>query len=139
MAGGLRLNKGKINLSLCPVSATAAIASTLMKNSESYGGKYPNNNWRKGMNWSIVIDCLERHLACFKAGEDVDPEDGIPHLWKILTNAAFLVEYSKTCPELDDRYKEVTFKLTDFPLIAPLIREEIKEEKEEEEYSCNEY
>lgn len=120
MAGGLRFNKGKIKLSLCPTSTIAAVASTLQTNSESNNGKYPDNNWRKGMKWSIVIDCLQRHLEDFKNGEDVDEEDGIPTIWKVLTNAAFLVEYSQTCPELDDRFSDEQFKLRDFPKIAPL-------------------
>lgn len=116
---GLRFNKGKINLSYCPTSVVAAIASTLQVNSVDFGGKYPMDNWRKGMKWSIVIDCLERHLADFKNGVDIDPEDGIPTIWKVATNAAFLIEYSKTCPELDDRYKGEQFKLRDFPEIVP--------------------
>jgi hypothetical protein len=89
MAGGLRHNKGKISLSYCPTSVVAAISTTLMKNSQEFNGKYPNNNWRLGMNWSIVIDCLQRHLEDFKNGIDVDPEDGIPTMWKVATNAAF--------------------------------------------------
>lgn len=117
---GLRFNKGKINLSYCPTSAIAAIASTLQTNSEESGGKYPRDNWRKGMSWTVVINCLMRHLEDFRNGVDIDPEDGIPTIWKVATNAAFLVEYTKTCPELDDRFKEAQFALRDFPEIKPV-------------------
>jgi len=117
--GGLRFNTGKIDLTLCPTSAVAAIAYTLMKNSADYGGKYPNNNWRRGMSFTKVIACLQRHLEDYKNGIEVDPTDGVPTMWKVLTNAAFLTEYSFTCPELDDRYKGKTANLHDFPEFKP--------------------
>jgi hypothetical protein len=46
-----------------------------------------------------------RHMAKWYEGEENDDESGLPHLYHVLTNIAMLVEYSKTCPELDNRYK----------------------------------
>ena len=34
---------------------------------------------------------LLRHLMAYQAGEVNDPESGMPHLWHVATNAAFLV------------------------------------------------
>ena len=34
---------------------------------------------------------LLRHLMAYQAGERRDPESGMPHLWHVATNAAFLV------------------------------------------------
>ena len=123
--GGLRFNKGKIDLDQCPTSLIAAVAYNLMKNSEKYGGKYPNNNWRRGMPTSVVLNCLQRHLEDYKNGIDVDPTDGVPTMWKVATNAAFLIEYSFTCPELDDRFKGKCATLHDFPDFETAEKEEV--------------
>ena len=123
---GLRFNKGKIELSQCPTSLVAAVAFNLMRNSTKYGGKYPDNNWRKGMSWTTVVNCLQRHLEDFKNGVDIDPEDGIPTMWKVATNAAFLIEYAQTCPELDDRYKGKQVSLHDFPKFEDSSKKTVK-------------
>jgi hypothetical protein len=107
---GLRFNDGKIELTQCPEAAIYAIASVLMANSEKHGGKYPDQNWRKGMDWSKVINCALRHLYKFNGGEDLDSESGKPHLWHALCNLAMLAEYQFTHPEKDDRYKNNVLK-----------------------------
>lgn len=124
--GGLRFNGGKIDLDQCPTSLIAAVAYNLMKNSNKYGGKYPDANWRKGMSHLSVLNCLQRHLEDYKNGIDIDPTDGVPTLWKVATNVAFLIEYSFTCPELDDRYKGKTASIHDFPEFKPVEKEEKK-------------
>lgn len=104
----LRYNKGKVELSLCPTNAIAAIATIFMVNSQKYGGKYPNNNWRLGAPQSQYIDCALRHLLKHAAGVELDDGEGgcgAPHLWLALTNLAMATEMQITKPELDDRYK----------------------------------
>ena len=73
----------------------------------TYGAnKYAPNNWRfTGMDWSRCIGSLKRHLNEFEKGIDIDPESGLSHLAHIACNVMFLVEYNKTHPELDDRFK----------------------------------
>lgn len=98
----LRYNEGKPQLSLVPHSLKAACARVL-----EYGmRKYERDNWRKGLSWNSVIDSLERHIDAFKEGEDCDPESGLSHIDHMAANVAFLAEYQKTHPELDDRYKK---------------------------------
>lgn len=101
MGGGLRHNGGKAELHQVPTSLKYAVAKTLM-----YGAqKYEKGNWRKGMSWTIVSDCLERHMNSWLDGEEIDAESGLPHLYHAACNIAFLIEYKQTCPELDDRFK----------------------------------
>ena len=100
--GALRANKGKLPLFWVPGIVTKAIATVLWKNSKSGGGKYPDNNWKKGANYSTPVDSMLRHLHARMTGEKLDPESGLLHSWHILTNAAFLVFYEEKFPELDD-------------------------------------
>lgn len=95
----LRYNSGKIRLDLVPESAIVGLGKVLTIGAK----KYAPDNWRKGLDWSDVSSSLERHLMAYKRGEDFDLETGLLHMEHILTNAAFLVEYYKTHPELDDR------------------------------------
>jgi hypothetical protein len=101
--GGLRHNEGKIPVQLVPTSAITGIAKVL----EAGMLKYPKDNWRRGMAWTTVYASLMRHLLKWMDGEDIDSETKCKHLDHVLCNAAFLAEYSETCPELDDRYKKV--------------------------------
>lgn len=96
---GLRHNEGKLRYDLIPASADKGIAEVL-----TFGAnKYAERNWELGMKWSKVIASLKRHLAAFEEGEDFDKESSLMHIDHILTNASFIKEYYKTCPELDDR------------------------------------
>lgn len=103
--GGLRFNANKLKLSLVPSSLKRAIASVLQTSAKEFGGKYPMHNWRLGLPWTDTMDSLERHLEAFKDGEDLDPDSGLPHVYHIACNAAFLVEYYEKHKALDDRFK----------------------------------
>lgn len=94
-----RYNSGKNRIGLVPTELTKEVGKVM-----SYGAsKYSSDNWRKGLPWMGVIDSLERHLLAFKEGEDIDPESGLLHLGHMGCNIAFLLNYMKTHPELDDR------------------------------------
>lgn len=67
--------------------------------------KYAAHNWRKGFNLSRPYDALQRHLVAWNAGEDMDPESGLPHLDHAACELMFLRELSKTHQKLDDRFK----------------------------------
>jgi len=98
---GLRLNDNKPRIDLVPSSVLYEIAKVL-----EYGTKkYEEHNWRKGMKWSVPYACAMRHLLKFWEGEDVDSESGESHLGHVLCNILMLIEYSKICTNLDDRYK----------------------------------
>lgn len=61
------------------------------------------NNWRKGMRWSRVISALERHLADFKQGVDLDQDSNLLHISQIAVNALFLLTYQLFGLGDDDR------------------------------------
>jgi hypothetical protein len=107
VTGGLRDNKGKPRLSLVPSELEAAVAEVIWKSSDRAGGKYPLQNWRKGLPWSEVAESAIRHLKKFaQEGEDLDHETGLSHLAHAACNLAFLLWYQKNRPNLDDRHKE---------------------------------
>ncbi len=105
---GIRYNTDKDKLSWVPASLERAVAKVLWKSAKENGGKYPAQNWRKGMSWSETGESLLRHVKSWlQDGEDVDKESGLPTLYHVATNVAFLIEYMETHPELDDRFKKV--------------------------------
>jgi hypothetical protein len=96
---GARYNDNKPDLSLIPFCTLEDEARVWM-----YGkGKYAAWNWAKGMDWSIPFACLQRHLAAWQRGEEVDPESGLPHLAHAMCNLRMLTLYAKTYPAGDDR------------------------------------
>ena len=99
--GGERKNDGKIRLSLLPASLFYAAAKVMMFGAK----KYADHNWRRGMKWSVPFDCAMRHLLKWWDGEQLDEESGESHLGHAVANLLMLIEYEKTCPELDDRFK----------------------------------
>lgn len=64
--------------------------------------KYEPYNWAKGIKYSRVLAAMQRHLWAWWAGEDVDPETGMNHLWHAGCCLMFLIHY-EAHPDL---YKE---------------------------------
>lgn len=86
---------------LLPVGPLRAVA-------RHYGvgaAKYDDHNWRKGYEWSKSYAALQRHLAAFWGGEDIDAETGSPHLAAVVFHCLALMEFADTHPEYDDRVK----------------------------------
>lgn len=82
-----------------------------------------SGNWRKGMSWMETLACAERHIAQFKAGEDIDPDPRMltPHLANAAWNLIAVLEFMNTHPEFDDR----KLKYLDVPNIGLDIDEVI--------------
>lgn len=94
-----RYNIGKTRYSLSPDYALNQMAKVM-----TFGAKkYADDNWRKGLSFTSCLDSLERHIAKFKIGQDYDEETGLHHLAHAMANCSFIMEYSLTHPELDDR------------------------------------
>lgn len=65
--------------------------------------KYAAWNWAKGMAWSIPLACALRHIVFgTAAGEDIDPESGLPHRGHITCNIVMLLWYLDEYPEGND-------------------------------------
>lgn len=67
--------------------------------------KYAPNNWRKGYDYSLSLGALERHVALFAAGEDMDQDTECHHMTSVVFHALALMYFGQAHPELDDRFK----------------------------------
>jgi len=79
---------------LVPISALMALAKHYHDGSIKYGDR----NWEKGIAWSTCIDAIFRHVLKYNEHGNQDEN----HLAAIMWNAAALIEYAKTHPELND-------------------------------------
>lgn len=86
---------GKIRPTLVPTDAIRAIAKV-----REYGcQKYTDpENWRR-VEVERYRDALYRHLLAYIDNpKSIDDESGLPHLWHLACNAAFLIELEKDEP-----------------------------------------
>lgn len=84
----VKADAGKIRPTLVPVSLIKAVAEV-----REYGCKkyHDPENWRM-VEPQRYKDALYRHLLAYLDGEDMDQESGLPHLWHLACNVAFLIE-----------------------------------------------
>lgn len=66
--------------------------------------KYSAHNWRDGIEVSRHISSALRHLFALNAGEDLDPESGLPHAAHLACCAMMLTWTMAFRPDLDDRW-----------------------------------
>jgi len=99
---GLKYDDGKLRLDLISAIALEDLAGVYTYGME----KYAAHNWRKGFPWSRIFAALMRHAWAFWRGEDIDPESGLPHMAHAAWQCFALLEFMRTHPELDDRWKE---------------------------------
>lgn len=52
--------------------------------------KYGRDNWKKGMDVSIILDSLLRHVSALQSGVLIDEESSLSHIGHIQCNALFL-------------------------------------------------
>ena len=89
----------KNRLDLLPVRPLLDVGKVL-----TFGAKkYQPRNWEKGFVWSRPYAAALRHLFAWWARETYDKETGLNHLAHALCEIMFLLEFSYTHPELDDR------------------------------------
>jgi 5'(3')-deoxyribonucleotidase len=87
--------------SLIPKGALRRVAELYGRGAE----KYDDWNWRKGYNFSLSMDALERHYYAWSEGEQLDPETGCHHLAAVVFHALSLITFEEEHPEFDDRWK----------------------------------
>lgn len=84
-----KTDAGKIRPTLVPPALIEAVAAVRGYGCSKYGDP---DNWRR-VEPQRYRDALYRHwLAYLKNPEACDPESGLPHLWHLACNAAFLIE-----------------------------------------------
>jgi hypothetical protein len=103
-AGGgsaMKFDGAKLPVNLLSSEALNQTAAVLKFGAD----KYHAHNWRDGFAWSRPLAAAMRHIMAFNDGEDKDPESGLSHLAHAACCIMFLLEFEKTHPHLDDRYK----------------------------------
>lgn len=65
--------------------------------------KYDDYNFRKGFNWSLSFDALQRHVWAFWDREDKDHESGLHHMAHAAWHCLILTFFSLTERGTDDR------------------------------------
>lgn len=84
-----KADAGKLQLTLVPREIIRAIAAIRMYGNEKY---HDPENWRT-VEPERYRDAAFRHfLAYLDDPQGVDEESGLPHLWHLACNVAFLVE-----------------------------------------------
>lgn len=83
-----KADNGKPRPTLVPPSLIRAVTAI-----REYGtAKYNDpENWRK-VEPQRYQDALYRHWLAYLEGEVNDPESGLPHIWHVACNVAFLIE-----------------------------------------------
>lgn len=100
-SSGTKYDAGKPDVSLLSSIAVLKIAEVM-----TFGKKkYDAHNWRKGFPYSRLLSAALRHVFAYVGGETLDPESGISHLAHACCCLMMVLEFEKTKPELDDRYK----------------------------------
>lgn len=99
MTEAMKYDGEKVRLDLLPVEPIIDIGKVL-----TYGArKYSERNWEKGLAWSRCYAAALRHLLAWQNSETNDPETGLNHLAHAACEILFLLEFSRTHNELDDR------------------------------------
>ena len=100
-SGGTKYDESKPDMSLLSPLALTYLAQVL-----TFGAKkYAPNNWRKGIDQSRLVSAALRHITAFNAGEDVDPETGLPHMAHAMCCCMFSVELQTSETNIDSRFK----------------------------------
>jgi Domain of unknown function (DUF5664) len=99
--GAMKFDDAKLPVNLLSTEALLQTAAVLKFGAD----KYHAHNWRDGFAWSRPLAAAMRHIMAYNDGEDKDPESGLSHLAHAACCIMFLIEFEKTHPELDDRYK----------------------------------
>lgn len=86
-----KTDNGKVRPTLVPAGLIEAVAAVREYGCRKY---HDPENWRK-VAAHRYRDALYRHWLAYLKGEIKDPESGLPHLWHIATNAAFLIELER--------------------------------------------
>mgnify|MGYP002571861995 FL=1 len=84
----VKADAGKPRPTLTPVSLIDAVTAVRMYGNAKY---HDPENWRQ-VEPQRYRDALYRHWLAYLKGEKCDQESGLPHLWHLACNAAFLIE-----------------------------------------------
>lgn len=94
--GAIPENDGKDDASKPILSRVPPEINWAIERVREYGcRKYPEDSW-KDVETQRYWEAVLRHtLAAWKDYRAVDPESGLPHIWHIACNLAFIIELEK--------------------------------------------
>ena len=90
----------KCRLDLVPPALAISAAPAMQLGAAKYGPY----NWReKAVKLTVYLGAIERHLAAFKDGQDLDPESGSSHLGHAAACLAIIADAGAIGKLIDDR------------------------------------
>ena len=93
---GVKLDQGKNRLGLV-LGGFAPALEEVGKIGTFGANKYTPDGWKEVENgYERYKDALYRHLLRHEAGEELDPESGLPHLAHMAWNALAIITISKS-------------------------------------------
>lgn len=96
-----RLGALKVPLHLIP--SVPMIYAALVFELGAY--KYGEFNWRdRSVRITVYTGAIQRHTLALAAGEDIDPESGLPHTGHIIACACIIEDARAAGGLIDDRY-----------------------------------
>jgi len=106
-------SEGKQRVQIVPLEVLFGVADVM--DNVIKAGKYPEDDWRKGMSYKEILGSILRHLIKWSSPfhSDFDDDDGgtgLNHLDHALTCLMYLRWYTIYKPDFDDRYKGETKK-----------------------------
>lgn len=114
-AGFVKADQAKARMDLLPPKVLEGVAQVL-----TFGAKkYAAWNWVKAPAYGRYFSAAQRHLAAWQAGEDLDPETGLPHLHHALCGLMFLAELQRLGVAEDDRPTDARLRGEHAPAAAP--------------------
>lgn len=108
MTKPIKYNAGKSRMDLIRPEFTLALGEVLRYGADKYNESIDENpNYLKGdgFRYSTIIASLERHIAQWKSGDDIDEESGMSHLAHASANLMMLHTYSISDYGVDNRLK----------------------------------
>ena len=96
-----KFDDDKPRTDLVPPSAITAAAEVFAFGAKKYGDR----NWEQGLSYGRLYGAILRHLLAWWAGQELDPESGLPHLGHALCSLMMLHDTQIDPPSdsLDDR------------------------------------
>lgn len=83
-----KYDEGKPRLDLVPPAAIEAIGQVMTQALD----KYQEGSWKKVEPYRYRAAMMRHMCKYLEDPESLDEDSALPHLWHVLTNAAFLVE-----------------------------------------------
>ena len=91
--------------SVVPRRVVAELGLAMLEGAAKYGR---HNYRRAGVRASVYVDALDRHLAAWWEGQDIDPDSGISHVTKAIASLVVLRDSMMQGNWQDDRPPRVS-------------------------------